>query len=176
MKRRALVVCVLAVAVLVAMPMPAAVAAKPFREQIRGVDRESFEFVIPADVACPFAIGVQVEGKGTHWVFDDGSEASSNNATQTLTNLETGTSYVHRSTYHQTISFNHLDGTALDQVHGTYIAAFLEGEQGPAGEVGPDGAMYFLVGHATFFWSADDVITSFSLDGQATEACQVLAA
>src|SRR5262245_23326496 len=59
MKRRALVVCVLAVAVLVAMPMPAAVAAKPFREQIRGVDRESFEFVIPADVACPFAIGVQ---------------------------------------------------------------------------------------------------------------------
>jgi hypothetical protein len=158
-------------------PMPNAFGTQPYREQVRGVDRGPSEpFTIPAGVFCPFDIGVQVEGKGTSWLFDDGSEAYSNIATQTLTNLERDTSLVHRSTYHQKITFNHLDGTALDQVYGTYIAAFFEGDQGPEGEVGSGGALYFLVGHASFSYDADDVVTSFSIDGQATDACQLLSA
>jgi hypothetical protein len=53
---------------------------------------------------------------------------------------------------------------------------FFEGDQGPEGEVGPGGAEYFVTGHQSFVYDPkNDVTTSYELDGQAIDACEVLA-
>jgi hypothetical protein len=160
-----------------AMPMQAAVGAKPYREQVRGVDRGAGPpFTVPAGVWCSFAVMVAFEGQGIYWQFSDGHEVVNNNATQTFTNLETGTSYVHRSDYHLT-AMGAADGNIVVVIDGTYFQEFLTGDQSPEGEAGSDGALYGLIGHFTFTYDPKaDLITSFEGSGQAIDLCQILSA
>jgi hypothetical protein len=174
MMRRGIAAGALVVAMLAAMPMPDAVGLKPYREQIRPTNLETGTFTIPANLLCPFAIYAEVEGQQVFWEFSDGHEAVSNNFAQTLTNLETGTSVDHQSTYHATTTFL-ADGTVVEVVTGTYFLGFLRGDQGPFGEVGRSGEAYFGDGRFTFEYDpAADVVTAFSWSGRLVDACQLL--
>ena len=182
--RRGVVVTSLVLAVLVALPMQAALGAKPFRDPFRdpvgaGSPRDgegSFSFILTArESACSFDQLVNVEVIGIDWIFSDGRFVWVNVATITLTNLETGTSYVQSSRYHSTTTIA-ADGTEHVVINGQRWMGFPEGDQGPEGEVGPVGADYFVTGKQTFVYDPKkDLITSYELDGQAVDACEVLA-
>lgn len=174
--RRGIAAGALVVAMMAAMPMQAAVGAKPYREQIRPTELESGAFTFPANTLCPFAIYAEVEGQQVFWQFSDGREVVSNNYSQTFTNLDTGTSVVHQSTYHATTTFL-ADGSVVEVVDGTFFLGFLPGDQGPYGQVGPSGEMYFGDGQFTFDYDPKaDVVTSFSASGRLVDACELLSA
>jgi hypothetical protein len=169
--RRRLFAGALAIATLAAMPMQDALGAKPVRETHRG----TFSDIIPAGLGCSFAVKVEAEFRGSGWQFSDGRQVANNNASQILTNIETGTPYVHRSDYHLTDRIS-ADGTLLEVIDGRFLAQFYPGDQGPEGEVGPDGALYGLIGHHWLTYDPEaDVITSFELRGRAVDICQILA-
>jgi len=172
--RRALVAGAMTVAMLAAMPMHAAFAAKPYREQIRPTEQEVGAFTIPANELCPFAISAEFEGQQVLWQYSDGRVAVSNNYTQTFTNLKTGTSVDHQSTYHATTTFL-ADGTVVEVINGTFFLGFLKGDQGPFGQVGRGGEMYFGDGSFTFVYDPKaDVVTAFSWSGRLVDGCQLL--
>jgi hypothetical protein len=174
--RRGLTAGALAVATFAGMPMQAAVAAEPYREQVRPLEGVTGTINLPAGLGCSFAVRIDFELQGISWQFNDGHQVANNVATQTLTNLDTGTSYVHRSDYHTTDTVA-ADGTIVDVIDGTFLFLFFPGDQGPVGEVGPDGALYGLIGHFTAISDpVTDVVTSFEGDGQASDLCQILSA
>ena len=177
--RRALVASSIVLAVLAAMPIRSAFGVRPIREQVRGVDRISGDpFVIPAGDpggGCSFDVRVEFEFQGIGWQFSDGRVVANNNATQEFTNLETGTSHVHRSDYHLTDELL-ADGNALTVIDGKYFISFFEGDQGPEGEVGPGGALYFITGHFEAIYDPETfLVLSWEGNGQAVEVCQLLA-
>ena len=50
---------------------------------------------------------------------------------------------------------------------GRIFISFLPGEQGPLGEVGPDGGLFSVIGHQQLTFDLDsNLTTSYSLDGQ----------
>jgi hypothetical protein len=173
--RRAVVASSLVLAILAATPMQAAVAAKPIREPFSGVGRFSGLFVIPAgEDGCSFDIRVEFDGQGIGWRFRDGRLVTNNIATQTLTNLGSGTSYVHRSDYHVTDRLL-ADGSGLLVIDGKYMFLFFEGDQGPEGEVGPGGALYFITGHFEALYDPVSLVgLSWEGHGRAVEVCQLL--
>jgi hypothetical protein len=106
----------------------------------------------------------------------DGREAASNNFTLTFTNLDTGTSVVHQSTYHVTITYP-ADGTIVEVWNGVWFESFKRGDQGPYGQVGRGAQMYFIDGTFTKIYDPKaDVVTSFSGVGQVIDACELLSA
>lgn len=180
--RRGLVAGALLLAMSVAMPMQAAVAAKPYREPIRspvgavGGVGEGGSFIVPASQnPCGFRELVEFEVIGVYWLFSDGHEVEVNVATITLTNLETGTSYVQTSDYRISVTVT-ADGTELVVIDGSRWMGFLEGDQGPEGEVGRGGEEYLVTGHQSFVYDPkDDVITSYEVHGQVIDLCEILA-
>lgn len=172
--RRGLVAGTLLVAMLAALPMQTAMAEKPHREQEPGAE---FSFIVPDNESpCPFAILVEADSSvGLGWEFSDGHLASTNVLSATFTNLETGTTYVHRSDYHSLLTLA-ADGTEHVVINGMFWAGFLEGDQGPEGEVGPGGAAYFLDGRQSYVYNpSTDAVTSFEFVGRAVDSCEVLA-
>jgi hypothetical protein len=178
--RRMLVGVALVVVTVGAMPMQAAVGAPPHRSPIRGpvanFDDGDSIIIKESEWSCSFSALFEVDGQGIDWTFSDGHEASSNVAPMNITNLETGKTYVHRSDYHRTITFQ-ADGTELWVIDGTFFLGLLAGDQGPEGEVGRGGADYFVTGHQSFVYDPKvDAVTSYEGDGQALDVCQVLSA
>jgi hypothetical protein len=164
------------------MPMQLAMAAKPYREPIRspvgavGGVGDGGAFVVPASQnPCGFRELVEFEVIGVSWVFSDGHVVEVNVATITITNLETGTSYVQTSDYRISTTVE-ADGSEFVVIDGSRWMGFLEGDQGPEGLVGRGGAEYFVTGHQTFVYDPkEDVITSYEVDGLVIDVCQVLA-
>jgi hypothetical protein len=173
--RRGIAAGALVLAMLTAMPMQAAVAAKPYREQIMPTELESGAFTFPANLLCPFAIYAEFEGQQVYWQFSDGREVVSSNYSQTFTNLDTGRSVDHQSTYHATTTLM-ADGTVVEVVDGTFFLGFFRGDQGPYGQVGRSGEMYFSDGISTTVYDAKGVITSFSWSGRLIDGCALLSA
>ena len=145
--RRGIVVGAVAVAMAAAIPMQAAVGAKPYRDPIRGgvgpgvnAQAGSFTRFFPASKTegCEFAESVVVQVGGILWQFSTGVEAEHNVATQTITNVASGTTFVHRSDYRRTITYL-ANGTQLYEIDGNFWISFVQGDQGPYGTVGPGG-------------------------------------
>ena len=172
--RRAAIVCLLTLLTTMAMPLHAAHAAPPIRERFSSQD---FSFVIPAGEACPFAIGVQVRfAFGSTTQFSDGRTVFTDHADFTLTNLETGATYVQHTnaTFTDTLT---ADGNIFEVLDGRFFFGFLPGDQGPDGEVGEGGASFILVGHFEYTYDPGaNLITSFQADGRAIDLCQLLGA
>lgn len=172
--RRGIVVGALTVAMLTTLPIQAAVGAKP-SHLARWEGTRDYE-VAPAGEPCPFAVGIQAEGQGIDMQFSPERGVSNNQSTWTFTNLETGTSYVHRSIYHYTSDWLLGGDTIHEVMDGTYFLGMLSGDQGPEGEVGPNGAMYFIEGRFTITYDVpSDLITSFEWSGSVQDVCEVLA-
>lgn len=169
--RRALIVGLLITASATVMPIHAAHAAPPIRERDRGAGDP---FVIPVG-ECPFAIGVvpRVTFKSTTQ-FSDGRTVFTDHGGSTLTNLETGATYVQHTnaTFTDTST---ADGNIFEVLDGRFWFGFSPGDQGPDGEVGESGAGFFLVGHFEYTFDPDTlVISSFQGNGRAINECQLL--
>jgi len=169
--RRAAIIGLLTLATATAMPLHAAIAAMPIRERFSG---QGDPYVIPVG-ECPFAIGVVPRFTfGSTTQFIDGRTVYTDHGGPTLTNLETGATYVQ----HTNATFTDTqtaDGNIFEVLDGRFWFGFSPGDQGPDGEVGDAGAGFILVGHFEYTFDPDTyVITSFRADGRAIDECQLL--
>jgi hypothetical protein len=171
--RRGFVTGALVVAMLaMALPHHAAHAAPPIRERS---PRESGSFVFPAGEACSFPVGVEIRFVfGSITEFSDGRIVFTDHADFTLTNLDTGATFVQ----HTNATFTDTptaDGNIFEVLDGSFFFGFLPGDQGPDGVVGEGGASYILVGHFEYTFDPDTFqIISFQGSGRATDLCQLL--
>jgi hypothetical protein len=163
----------LAVAVAVAVAVPTALAAKPVRTVITlGTT------VIPAGFGCAFDVGVLHTSDWRITEFSDGRTVAHVNEDATLTNLDTGTSYVQRARFTETDTYDPVSNDVLIAQSGLFAADFFPGDQGPFGAVGDNGAIFAFVGQIKATLDLDtNQVTSFSYAGTVTEdVCQLLAA
>ena len=107
--------------------------------------------------------------------FSDGRVVTHGTAPEiTVTNLETGDSFLQRSRYKETVRHVAEANDLLVEISGRYAINLFPGDQGPFGEV-EDGALLSVVGHQAFTLDLDtDVITAYSLKGKATDTCAEL--
>jgi hypothetical protein len=169
-KRFAIVICVAAAALIVVAP---AMGAKPTRTV---VDLEGDAFVIPAGEGCAFDVGFRASERSRQAVteFSDRRLQVIGHAERTLTNLETGDSFVQVSRYRD-ITFDAAANDAFIETSGRIFITFLPGDQGPFGEVKSPGLLLSVIGHQSFTLDLDaNAITAYSLDGQATDVCALL--
>ena len=106
--------------------------------------------------------------------FSDGRTVFTDHGGSTLTNLETGATYVQHTnaTFTDTST---ADGNIFEVLDGRFWFGFSPGDQGPDGEVGESGAGFFLVGHFEYTFDPDTlVISSFQGNGRAINECQLL--
>jgi hypothetical protein len=158
-------------ALLVSNPLPA-IAGKPTRTVI-----EPTGVLIPAGFGCSFDVEGQPDEDAWSAIteFEDGRIQIISNAKPTLTNLDTGESIVHHSSYKQTLSYDPIGNDFLIELSGRIFAQFFPGEEGPFGEVGEDGALLSLAGYFQATWDLDtELYTSFSMDGKVTDLCTLL--
>ena len=156
---------------LIAIPM--AKAAKPDRT----VFGPSSPDTIPAGFGCSFDVGFQPSDDAFRivTVFSDGRTVTIGHGRPTLTNLDTGESYVQTSRYKATETYNPESNDVLIEVSGRIYLQFFPGDQGPSGTVGANGALFAVAGHAALTVDLDTfVYTSFSLDGQSLDLCAAI--
>ena len=150
---------------------PAALAAKPTRTVIEPPD----PFVIPTGLGCAFDVGVAPIGWQAITEFDDGRTVRIGHADISMTNLDTGASYLQISRYRDVETYDPVTNDALVQVSGRIFWNLWPGDRGPFGVIGEPGAVFGTVGNVTVTFDLDtELVTSFSLDGQATDICSEL--
>jgi hypothetical protein len=166
-------VAVFVLAVLSLLAGPAAAITKPTRTVITP-EPEGVSW--PAGVVCEFAVQGVPDDRARQAITDfaDGRSITIGHGSPTLTNVETGTSLVHRSSYKVTEIYDPIGHEFLVEISGRIFIVLFEGEPGPSGEVGSDGALLSLVGHVQFTVDVSGSITSFSLDGTSTDLCALL--
>jgi hypothetical protein len=134
-------------------------------------------FLIPAGQGCSFDVrGESSErARQTFTEFSDGRIVTIGHAEPTLINLDTGNSFVQRSRYKATETFDPETNELFVEISGRFFINLFEGDQGPSGEVEEPGELLSVIGHQQFTVDPDTgVITSYSLDGRATDLCSLL--
>ena len=162
------------VGALALVAVPTALAAKP----IRTVLEQPPPSVIPAGQGCSFDVGEQAgEGMTTLTEFSDGRTVIHVNADPILTNLETGDTFVQRARAKVTDTVDAQANEIVEEISGQVFVSFLPGDQGPSGVVEEPGALLSIIGHQRLTFDADTfVLTSYSLNGKATDICAQLSA
>jgi len=156
---------------LVAVAAVPALAAKPVREQL-----STDPTVLDAGSGCAFPVEFRPHAgaRFTRTEFTD-RVVIQGNARTTLTNLESGASVEANDFSRYSERYDAQANDVLIEVSGQAILYFFPGDQGPEGEVGENGALYAVVGHAEETLDLDqNLITSFTLRGQAKELCSLL--
>lgn len=160
-------------AVVALIAVPTGTGAKPVRTVIPTPE----PFVIPAGFGCRFDVRSAPVGSQAITEFDDGRVVTIGNADITLTNLETGASYVQHSNYHGTDTLDPGANTRHLVVNGSIFIQFFEGDAGPFGEVGENGALFAFVGTLSITLDLNnEAYSAFSYHGTATDLCALLAA
>jgi hypothetical protein len=163
------------VVVVALISVPTALGAKPTRTVIH--PEGDVDFVFPAGFGCSFDVRAEPDENGSGLIteFSDGRVVTHGHADITLTNLETGDSFLQRSRYEETVRHVAETNDLFVEISGRYGINLFPGDQGPFGEVGENGALLSVVGHQVFTLDLDtDVITAYSLTGKATDACAEL--
>ena len=131
--------------------------------------------IIPAGEGCAFDVEETVPEGTTFTVteFGDGSwVVTHGNSEPTLTNLETGTTFLQKTRGQITDRFDPQTNKLRFTTSGRIFISFLPGDQGPFGEVDEPGLLLSIIGHQVATLDLDaNVITSYSLRGQATDIC-----
>jgi hypothetical protein len=132
--------------------------------------------VIPAGFGCAFDVGVDPSVKeGNTHEFGNGRFAEIGHADITLTNLETGSSYLQKSRYRLLEIYDPVTNDVFVQVSGRRFQGFRPGDQGPSGVVGEPGLLLAVVGNQTFAVDLDtELITAYSLTGTTTDICALI--
>lgn len=133
--------------------------------------------VLEPGQACTFNVEI-AQGPGskfTETVFDDGRTVIIGSGSDRITNLDDEISITLPTS--GKITFTELaNGDLRAQVSGRTVFFFFEGDQGPSGLVGEDGALYHIVGHVDETLDPDTgfTVTSFEWSGRATELCSLI--
>jgi len=156
---------------LVSIAAVPALAAKPVRKQL-----STEPTVLDAGSGCAFPVEFrpQAGSRFTRTEFTDRMVIQSS-ARLTLTNLKSGASVEAKDSARYSERYDAQANDVLIEISGQTILYFFPGDQGPEGEVGENGALYAVMGHVQETLDLDqDLITSFSLQGQAKELCSLL--
>ena len=92
----------------------------------------------------------------------------------TITNLETGATYLQRSRYSATETFDPSTKSFHVSITGRIWIALYPGDQGPSGEVQEPGAEFLFSGTVEFTYNKRGVITAFSYEGEYSDLCAEL--
>ena len=152
---------------------PAVLAAKPTRTLVEFSD----PWVFPAGLGCAFDVGaVPSDGaRGAITDFGDGVTATVGHGNGTFTNLDTGASYFQMSRYRAIETYDPVTNDVVIQLSGRVWFNLYPGDQGPFGLVDEPGALLSIQGQVAYTFDLDtELVTSFSLDGQATDICALL--
>lgn len=163
-------VVVLGVAVLILAGGSAAYAAPPERAPFTPDPT-----VLGPGQACDFNVEIAQEGNYTQTTFADGRFTITGSGRDTVTNLDADLSLTLRTSGKITIT-ELVNGDQRLQASGRTVFYFFEGDQGPFGPVGEDGALYYIVGHVDETLDPDTgfTVTSFEWSGRATELCSLI--
>jgi hypothetical protein len=163
-----------AVIVVVLAPVVAApaAAAQPTRTVLHPTGG-----VHPAGQGCAFDISY-VDAPGafiTVTDFSDGTEAEIVHAVATLTNDDTGATFVHEAFFHDVFWYDGAHGVYRDVTNGQFVVWFLPGDVGPYGIVGADGLSVRIEGTAWSAWDPNaNAVTEFAYQGTVTNVCAAL--
>jgi hypothetical protein len=131
----------------------------------------------PAGHGCAFDISY-VDAPGARVAvtdFSDGRETADMHAVATLTNDETGATFVHKAFFHDVSWLDAAGGVYRGMTNGQSVIWFNPGDIGPDGVVGADGLALRIEG--TLWYAADATtfaITEFSYAGTLTNVCDLL--
>lgn len=121
--------------------------------------------------AFPVEIGPVPGSTFTAKTFADGRFVVTGSGHDRVTNLDTSASHTLPTSGKLTMT-ELPDGDLRIQGSGRSIFYLFEGDQGPFGEVGSPGALYYVVGNVDETLDLDaNVITSFAWSGRVVELC-----
>jgi hypothetical protein len=121
-------------------------------------------FTLPArDNGCAVDLQVDVDSVGP------GGPANI-----TITNLATGASYLQRSRYTETVTFDPTTRSEHIEVIGNKWIRLYPGEPGPDGVVREPGAELLVSGTLEYTLDRKGVLTAFSLNGTYDDLCALL--
>jgi hypothetical protein len=125
---------------------------------------------IPAD-DNPCGVDILIESEDSPRQTD---RARAGYAKYTITNLDTGATFVQRSRGVPTATFHPSSETWEVTIFGRYYIALYPGEPGPAGVVEEPGLWISIHGVLEFTMTTDEVVVEFSLDGSYIDVCAEL--
>jgi hypothetical protein len=160
-------VIALALALLWAAP---AAAAEPTR-----VVFSPHPHVDAAGTACAFDVYFEPTGWDALTDFSNGAETVTAQVNVTVTNMETGTSFVHKARFHSIDWYDPATGIDRGVVNGQVLQQFLPGDVGPFGVVEAPGRLLRIVG--TFQYTYDvntNHVTQFAYSGTVTDVCALI--
>jgi hypothetical protein len=152
---------------------PAASAGQPTRTVLTPAD-----YVVPAGFGCAFDVQVQYDAdyRLTQFEFSDGRVMFIGNGERTLTNLETGATFVWQNNFQRTETYDPATNDLVIDNSGRIALEYWPGDVDHTGQVvGDDGAFYGFVGHlqATLDFDTGS-FTSSTLHGWAVDLCAEL--
>jgi len=152
---------------------PAAFAGKPVKTP--GVIPAAE--VISAGFGCSFdVLWHPNEGAIIDFEFDGGRQARIANGDVTLTNLETGKTFIHEARYHGTYTVDPTTNEVEIVTNGAFIISFYPGDAGPYGEVAELGMLLRFVGNTRITVDLETLAyADFSYAGTMTDVCALLA-
>ena len=131
----------------------------------------------PAGEGCSFDISY-VDTPGSRITvtdFSDGTEMVDAHAIATLTNDETGATFVHKAFFHDVSSFDPATGLYTGMTNGQVVNWFYPGDVSPYGIVGPDGLALRFEGTIWYTWDSNaNALTQFSYVGTVQNVCDLL--
>lgn len=167
------VACVSGLAFLIA-GSSLALGAKPARAPyssspiVHGVDPGTYP-------VCAFTVETS-QSAGSNYTFTDfgnGRIQITGSGQDRAKNMGTGAS-VTFPTSGKITQTSLASGDYRVKASGRTLFYFYEGDEGPFGVVGPNGALYYITGHVDETLASDFVVTSFRWSGQATEVCSLI--
>ena len=129
--------------------------------------------VLEPGQACAFDVEIsQVPGSNFTETFFSNRYVITGSGHERVRQLPGGPSVTLPTSGKVTVS-DLVNGDQRVQASGRNIFYFFEGDQGPFGEVGSNGALYYIVGHVDEVLDPDTgfTVTAFEWSGSATELC-----
>jgi hypothetical protein len=171
MYRRFLILIVFVLALSV---VPTALGVAPIRTVVESEE----PILIPAGTGCAFDV-LEELGENAHLTFTEFSDGRLHiqaHGDVVLTNLETEQSIDWKNRWNASQTFDPEANSIIFEYSGRLLFTFFPGDQGPFGTDGENGAFFAFVGLVEITIDADTgVVTSFSLNGSATDVCVLLA-
>ena len=130
-------------------------------------------FVFRAGTVCAFDVQLADEEQPQDGSVGDHARAAVN-ADITITNLETGATYLWSSRYTGTETFDPTTKTYHVTDVGRILSWFFDGDIGPDGPVGESGALLGFDGTREYTITKKGVVTAFSFTGTYIDICALL--
>jgi hypothetical protein len=131
----------------------------------------AISFVLRAGTPCPFAVQIEDAAQAQDGAPGQTISHAVGSGNITITNLETGATYLWFSRHTSTETFDPATKTYHETDEGRVLTFFSAGEPGPNGVVGKSGALYGMSGTREWTYTKNGVTIAFSFAGSAVDIC-----